>query len=470
MSSTSTPAPGGPRFVAAAPDSATIAELLAQDRHKLLLRHPFTGAVVMRLDILIESGDGLETAATDGHAIKVNPEFYASLDDDERLFVIAHEVWHCILMHFARRRNRDHHLFNIAADLEIHFLLTKEGFRPPFVLPHDEAWNGLSAEEIYELLQQPSTPSASGGPCSVTAATPQPSGGPRSVTAANPQSSSNPSSNTSTGRDAPTARPQPSGGPCSVAAAAPARWPRPRPLVESAHIRSRDGEGYDRHDTPSEADARVAVEKIRQIVVAAAQAVERTQGVLPGHLQRVVKAMLHPSFNWKTILARFVTSCYGGGRRWLPPSRRHVYRGLYLPSTRQERLRAIVAIDTSGSTVRDLPAFFTELCGLLRSFGDYAVMVLQCDHGVQSAQTFSPDDGPSPTEVEWKARGFGGTSFVPVFEYVDKHPELEPSLLVYFTDGYGTAPKKAPPYPVLWVLTKDGKPPAPWGALARFST
>ena len=254
-----------------------------------------------------------------------------------------------------------------------------------------------------------------------------------------------------------------------MAAAAPARWPRPRSLVESAHLRSRDGEGFDRHDTPSEADARVAVEKIRQIVVAAAQSVERTQGVLPGHLQRVVKAMLHPSFNWKTILARFVTSCYGGGRRWLPPSRRHVYRGLYLPSTRQERLRAIVAIDTSGSTVRNLPAFFTELCGLLRSFGDYTVTVLQCDHGVQSAQTFSPDNGPSPAEVEWKARGFGGTSFVPVFEYVEKHPELEPSLLVYFTDGYGTAPAKAPPYPVLWVLTKDGKPPASWGALARFA-
>ena len=106
---------------------------------------------------------------------------------------------------------------------------------------------------------------------------------------------------------------------------------------------------------------------------------------------------------------------------------------------------------------------------LLRSFGDYTVTVLQCDHGVQSAQTFTPDNGPSPTEVEWKARGFGGTSFVPVFEYVEKQPELEPSLLVYFTDGYGTAPAKAPPYPVLWVLTRDGKPPAPWGALARFA-
>ena len=34
---------------------------------------------------------------------------------------------------------------------------------------------------------------------------------------------------------------------------------------------------------------------------------------------------------------------------------------------------------------------------------------------------------------------------------------------------YDMAPAKAPPYPALWVLTKDGKPPAPWGALARFA-
>ena len=28
-------------------------------------------------------------------------------------------------------------------------------------------------------------------------------------------------------------------------------------------------------------------------------------------------------------------------------------------------------------------------------------------------------------------------------------------MLVYVTDGYGDAPAKAPPYPVLWVLTVD---------------
>lgn len=388
-------------------DSAAVAELLAQDRHKLLLRHPFTGAVVMRLDTYVDRVEGVETAATNGHAIWVNPDFYATLDLDERLFVIAHEVWHCILLHFSRRVNRDQMLFNIATDLEIHFLLTKEGFNPPFVLPHDESWDGLSAEEIYERLL-----------CQ------QPQGGPRSRT----------------GR-----------------------------LVETGHIRSRNGEGFDQHDVPALPEATDAEEHIRQAVISAAQTVERDRGALPCHLEALVKALLRPSFNWKTILARFVTSCYGGGRRWLPPSRRQVYRGLYLPSMRQERLRAVVAIDTSGSTEGDLPAFFSELVGLLQSFGDYALTVLQCDSGIQSVQTFTADDEASPSEIEWKARGFGGTSFVPVFNYVEEHPELDPSLLVYCTDGYGDAPKKAPPYPVLWVLTKDGMPPASWGSVAYFA-
>ena len=429
------------------PDSARIAELLAQDRHKLLLRQPFTGAVVMRLDLRVERDEGLETAATDGCSIRVNPDFYASLDDDERLFVIAHEAWHCILMHFARRRNRDHTRFNIAADLEIHFLLTKEGFRPPFVLPHEPSWNGLSAEEIYERLPQPHN-----APPTPTS---QPSGAPRSAAAATPQPS----------------RSHSTGGPRSVAAAFPA-FPtpssKPQPLVESSHIRSREGQGFDQHEEPNGEEAREAVEKIRQVVVSAAQTVERRRGTLPGHLKKIVQSMLRPSFDWRTLLSRFVTSCYGGDRRWLPPSRRHVHRGLYLPSMRQERLNAVVAIDTSGSTENDLPAFFTELRSLLGSFGGYTLTAIQCDHAIQAVRTFSSDDGPLPSGIEWKAQGFGGTSFVPVFKYVEDHPELDPTLLVFFTDGEGPAPAKAPPYPVLWILTSDGNPPAPWGAVARF--
>ena len=48
---------------------ATIAELLAQDRQKLLMKLPFTGSLVMRLDLVPVSDERLPTAATDGDRI-----------------------------------------------------------------------------------------------------------------------------------------------------------------------------------------------------------------------------------------------------------------------------------------------------------------------------------------------------------------------------------------------------------------
>ena len=54
-----------------------------------------------------------------------------------------------------------------------------------------------------------------------------------------------------------------------------------------------------------------------------------------------------------------------------------------------------------------------------------------------------------PIEV----KGGGGTSFVPVFRGVEER-KLNPAILVYFTDGWGTFPDRAPSYPVLWVVVE----------------
>ena len=121
-----------------------VGELLAQDRQKLLMRMPFIGALLMRLDLVPVRDERLDTAATDGDRIYVDIDFYMKLKSDERLFVLAHEAWHCALIHFMRRGDRNKEQFNIAADLEIHFILTDEGFKAPFVLPHDPRWKGLS--------------------------------------------------------------------------------------------------------------------------------------------------------------------------------------------------------------------------------------------------------------------------------------------------------------------------------------
>jgi predicted metal-dependent peptidase len=47
---------------------------------------------------------------------------------------------------------------------------------------------------------------------------------------------------------------------------------------------------------------------------------------------------------------------------------------------------------------------------------------------------------------------------------------IQPDLLLFFTDGFGNAPKQPPAYPVMWVLTHDGKQPAPWGRVVHFKS
>ena len=56
--------------------------------------------------------------------------------------------------------------------------------------------------------------------------------------------------------------------------------------------------------------------------------------------------------------------------------------------------------------------------------------------------------------------GFGGTDFRPVFEYVDdmiqRHEFQNLRGLIYFTDGKGTFPEKAPDYETAFVFIEEG--------------
>ena len=105
--------------------AAAVLKSMEQDRQKLLTRQPFIGLILMNLELVPVPGNSLRTTCTDGRRIMMSLSFYAKLDLEERLFVMAHEAWHCVLMHGVRCQTRNQHLFNIAADLEIHFVLQK---------------------------------------------------------------------------------------------------------------------------------------------------------------------------------------------------------------------------------------------------------------------------------------------------------------------------------------------------------
>jgi predicted metal-dependent peptidase len=186
-------------------------------------------------------------------------------------------------------------------------------------------------------------------------------------------------------------------------------------------------------------------------------------GVLPAGLERLVEDIKNPPQDWRAILRRFVQRNACHDYSWRQPNSRYVYAGLYLPALRSETMPPmVIAIDTSGS-IDDLTVnrFAKEIGAIVEEVQPERVHVVYCDAKIQGVDVFERGE---PVAVSPK--GFGGTDFRPVFEWIAEEG-LTPSCLVYLTDMGGVFPEAAPEYPVLWGDTL-GLLPAPWGDTVRI--
>ena len=194
------------------------------------------------------------------------------------------------------------------------------------------------------------------------------------------------------------------------------------------------------------------------------------RGSLPGSSVSELRAAKRSEIPWQVLLARFVTGLQTSDYRLWPPNRKHVWRGLYLPSVGQPGPSLLVAaIDTSGSMSNaDISKILAELDSL-RSATECQLVVLQCDATIQSIERFEPWDEPKFVRASgggYQIQGRGGTDFKPVFEWLNsKESELpqEPDALIYCTDGYGSFPEAAPNCPVMWIVTHRGAVHFPFG-------
>lgn len=70
----------------------------------------------------------IETQATDGKNLLINPQFTYNLDFSQKVFVIGHEIMHCVLNHMRRIKSLgiSPDRANVAADYECNITLSKE--------------------------------------------------------------------------------------------------------------------------------------------------------------------------------------------------------------------------------------------------------------------------------------------------------------------------------------------------------
>ena len=91
-----------------------------------------------------------------------------------------------------------------------------------------------------------------------------------------------------------------------------------------------------------------------------------------------------------------------------------------------------MAIDTSGSMSADqLNHIMAEIFGLIGS-RMCEVTVIECDAEIKKIYR-----ARSVKDISYDIYGRGGTSFVPVIEYLNSNRYYRDAVLVYFTDGMG---------------------------------
>jgi len=112
----------------------------------------FLSSLALQMDHRIS--DKVPTAGTNGKEVLYNEEFFMGLSEEERVALIAHEVWHVAFMHMIRKGDRHHIVWNYAGDYVINLQIHDDGLKLPVPHLREERFRGMTTEQVYAQIMQ----------------------------------------------------------------------------------------------------------------------------------------------------------------------------------------------------------------------------------------------------------------------------------------------------------------------------
>ena len=171
---------------------------------------------------------------------------------------------------------------------------------------------------------------------------------------------------------------------------------------------------------------------------------------LPSSIKSLINIIIekrNPKINWKRALKIFSSSSRRTKVKFTVKrvSKRYGTR----PGLKIQRSQKIaVAVDTSGSiSYEELNMFFNEIHSIWQNGAE--IEVIECDATIQKIYSYM---GEFPDFVH----GRGGTTFDPVFEYLNRNKDVLYDGCIYLTDGCASAPTIKPRCKLFWVVTPEG--------------
>ena len=348
---------------------------------RLLMSEPFFAALSRRINKV--SSTAFPTAGvrvnpeTAQFELIYNPNFFAKLEDKQRLGVLKHEFYHLVFEHVTGRRpdNVDHRTWHYATDLAINSHIKDElpeSALVPGVAPFEEYELGLSAEAYLEKLKKDEQFQEG-------------------------SSKQKEQSGEGEGEDS-----NEGSGPGSN--------------------EDSDDEGqFDSHEGWDEADAttnEIAKERLKDFVKKAAEEAQKASnwGTVPADCRKEIIARLQTFVDWRNVLRYFVKTSQRASKRSTVRkiNRRFPYIHPGKKITRQARIA--ISIDQSGSVDDNmLEAFFAELNKLSKVA---TFTVIPFDTRVEESLVYEWKKGATrKTERVMH----GGTCFDAPTEYVNSH-------------------------------------------------
>ena len=420
----------------------------------LLRDQPFFGSLALRLPI--RADETRETLASDGKDIRYAPQWVADTDADRIKTALARVVLACALKHHTRRGGRDPERWQRASQLVTHGLLRDAGF----ILPSEaEAWDGISAEQAYDRLPEPSADAEDLGEASPSE-NEDDSGG-----AAGPQAG-----DSGTDQNAPS-DPTDGAGPQeqdATGASGGSPGSKPSGQMPSSHDPCGTGEVMDaderQDDTGQSGESPLdtpAEEQAWDEAMHQAASLARAQGNAPDAVEETIRQAHRSILDWRSLLRRHMTDAARRDYSWSVPNRRFIDSGLYLPSMHSEGIDAIaIIIDTSASLPGEtLALFWAEVREIAAELQPDSIYVLQVDAVLRDAAKYPAGELPDSITI----KGGGGTDFRPGFAWLHEQG-VRPGCCLYLTDmECDSYPEAAPPYPVAWVVWGGDRYREPWG-------
>lgn len=378
------------------------------------------------------NGKTNKTAFTDGLDIYFHSRFAEALTSEQFTGIYFHELFHILLNHTKRLRNRKPVLHNIACDYFIERVLNEFTSKREYekliqsasfsCLDRSNTFDAMSSEEIYEYLVN------------------------NKPKMKNDESTSNygNKSKIDVGAD----------GGISINGDIIGNV---EDLVNTKVYNSK-GELVDIKSNIESSGKREASNQNQRVLLESNK--DTIFGKMAALFEREFDIKIEePKVNWKKVLQNFIVKKFSADYSWHSKRSTEYGSRMTLPNIVEDgsTIKIGVVIDTSGSMGKEeMDNAMTELWHIMKSFKSFEITLMCCDADIDYKNIKKIK---KKNELyDFTIGGGGGTSFIPPFKYFDKLKKLDsPHVILYFTDCYGSYPEiKKRNYETIWVITHDG--------------